>query len=97
MIVGVPRESYPGERRVALVPTVIPHLAKAGLEVVIEAGAGAGAGFFLSSDLADATNSSPKAAAAVHRRDAGARSLAIRILGVLFQIRLIQYPSPCRL
>jgi NAD(P) transhydrogenase subunit alpha len=45
MIVGVPRESYPGERRVALVPTVIPHLAKAGLEVVIEAGAGVGAGF----------------------------------------------------
>jgi NAD(P) transhydrogenase subunit alpha len=45
MIVGVPRESYPGERRVALVPTVIPHLAKAGLEVIIEAGAGVGAGF----------------------------------------------------
>src|SRR5882757_2731207 len=45
MIVGVPRESYPGERRVALVPTVLPHLAKAGLEVVIEAGAGVQAGF----------------------------------------------------
>src|ERR1700682_2532892 len=45
MIVGVPRESYPGERRVALAPTVIPHLAKAGLDVVIEAGAGVGAGF----------------------------------------------------
>ncbi len=45
MIVGVPRESYPGERRVALVPTVIPHLTKAGIEVVIEAGAGVEAGF----------------------------------------------------
>ena len=45
MIVGVPRESYPGERRVALVPVVIPNLAKAGLEVVVEAGAGVGAGF----------------------------------------------------
>jgi NAD(P) transhydrogenase subunit alpha len=45
MIVGVPRESYPGERRVALVPTVLPHLAKAGLEVAIEAGAGIQAGF----------------------------------------------------
>src|SRR5467141_267577 len=45
MIVGVVRESYPGERRVALVPTVISHLAKAGLEVVIEAGAGVQAGF----------------------------------------------------
>ncbi len=45
MIVGVPRESYPGERRVALVPTVIPHLTKAGIEVVVEAGAGVEAGF----------------------------------------------------
>ncbi len=45
MIVGVPRESFPGERRVALVPGVIPNLAKAGLEVVIEAGAGAEAGY----------------------------------------------------
>jgi NAD(P) transhydrogenase subunit alpha len=45
MIVGVPRESYPGERRVALVPIVIPLLAKAGVEVVVEAGAGVKAGF----------------------------------------------------
>jgi NAD(P) transhydrogenase subunit alpha len=45
MIVGVPRESFPGERRVALVPAVIPNLAKAGLQVVIEAGAGAAAGY----------------------------------------------------
>ncbi len=45
MIVGVPKEIYPGERRVALVPAVIPALAKAGLEVVIEAGAGAQAGY----------------------------------------------------
>jgi H+-translocating NAD(P) transhydrogenase subunit alpha len=45
MIVGVPRESYPGERRVSLVPLVIPQLAKAGVEVVIEAGAGVEAGF----------------------------------------------------
>jgi NAD(P) transhydrogenase subunit alpha len=45
MIVGVARESYPGERRVALVPSVIPSLTKAGLEVVVEAGAGVGAGY----------------------------------------------------
>jgi NAD(P) transhydrogenase subunit alpha len=45
MIVGVPREIYPGERRVALVPGVIATLAKAGLEVVIEAGAGVEAGY----------------------------------------------------
>jgi len=45
VIVGVPKESYPGERRVALVPVVIPNLIKAGLEVVVEAGAGEQAGY----------------------------------------------------
>ena len=45
MLVGVPREIFPGERRVALVPAVIPNLKKAGLEVVIEAGAGVEAGY----------------------------------------------------
>ena len=45
MIVGVPKESYPGERRVALVPAVTPNLAKAGLEVVVESGAGVEAGY----------------------------------------------------
>jgi len=45
MIVGVPREGYPGERRVALVPAVLPNLKKAGLEVLVEAGAGQAAGY----------------------------------------------------
>jgi NAD(P) transhydrogenase subunit alpha len=45
VIVGVPKESYPGERRVALVPVVVPILAKAGLEVVVESGAGLEAGY----------------------------------------------------
>src|ERR1700758_3577531 len=45
MIVGVPRETFPGERRVALVPAVIPTLAKAGLQVAVEAGAGFEAGY----------------------------------------------------
>jgi H+-translocating NAD(P) transhydrogenase subunit alpha len=45
MIVGVPRESYPGERRVALVPAVVPSLTKAGFEVVVQAGAGIEAGY----------------------------------------------------
>lgn len=45
MIVGVPRESFPGERRVALVPAVVPNLTKAGFEVLVEVGAGAGAGY----------------------------------------------------
>ena len=45
MIIGVPKEGYPGERRVALVPAAIPNLLKAGFEVVIEAGAGMEAGY----------------------------------------------------
>jgi NAD(P) transhydrogenase subunit alpha len=45
VIVGAVREGYPEERRVALVPAAIPQLAKAGLEVLIEAGAGAAAGY----------------------------------------------------
>jgi len=45
MIVGVPKEIYPGERRVALVPAVIPNLKKAGLEVHVEAGGGLQAGY----------------------------------------------------
>jgi NAD(P) transhydrogenase subunit alpha len=45
MIVGVPRESYPGERRVAMVPAAVPALTKVGLEVIVEAGAGTSAGY----------------------------------------------------
>jgi len=45
VIVGVPKESYPGERRVALVPVAVPGLIKAGLEVIVEAGAGEQAGY----------------------------------------------------
>ena len=45
MIVGVPKEIYPGERRVALVPTVVPNLVKAGFEVVVQTGAGLAAGY----------------------------------------------------
>jgi H+-translocating NAD(P) transhydrogenase subunit alpha len=45
MIVGVPKESFPGERRVALVPMVLPNLAKAGIEVIVEKGAGIEAGY----------------------------------------------------
>jgi proton-translocating NAD(P)+ transhydrogenase subunit alpha len=43
MNVSVPKETAPGERRVALVPEVVDRLVKGGVEVVVEAGAGAGA------------------------------------------------------
>ena len=45
MIVGVPKETYPGETRVALVPGVLKALAKAKVDVVIESGAGQAAGY----------------------------------------------------
>jgi proton-translocating NAD(P)+ transhydrogenase subunit alpha len=43
MRVSVPKETASGERRVALVPEVVERLSKAGVEVALEAGAGAGA------------------------------------------------------
>jgi NAD(P) transhydrogenase subunit alpha len=45
MNVGVPKETHPEERRVALTPGAVPALVKAGCEVVVEAGAGEAAGF----------------------------------------------------
>ncbi len=45
MKAGVLKETWPGETRVALVPGVVPALVKAGLEVVVEPGAGEAAGF----------------------------------------------------
>jgi len=43
MKIAVPKEIIPGERRVVLVPVCVARLVKAGLEVTVEAGAGAGA------------------------------------------------------
>ncbi|MBN2288505.1 MAG: Re/Si-specific NAD(P)(+) transhydrogenase subunit alpha [Candidatus Glassbacteria bacterium] len=45
MIVGVPRETYPGGCQVAVVPDAVPGLVKAGLEVLVEQGAGEAAGY----------------------------------------------------
>ena len=45
MKVAVVKESAPGERRVALVPETVPRLVQAGLEVLVETGAGDGAWF----------------------------------------------------
>ncbi len=42
--IGIPRETYPGERRVAMVPRAMDVLAKSGVEFVVEAGAGEAAG-----------------------------------------------------
>ena len=45
MKVAVLKETFPGERRVALIPANISQLAKAGCEVLLETQAGAAAGF----------------------------------------------------
>src|SRR5687767_7119639 len=45
MLIGVPREIAPGERRVALVPDVVQQMTRAGHQVVVERGAGRAAGF----------------------------------------------------
>ena len=45
MKVGVPRETWPGETRVSLIPSAVAPLKKAGLDVVVEQDAGTAAGF----------------------------------------------------
>ena len=45
MIIGVPSETYPSERRVALAPGAIPALVKKGLQVIVQSGAGLAAQF----------------------------------------------------
>jgi NAD(P) transhydrogenase subunit alpha len=43
--IGVPRETYPGERRVALIPRTCDTLVKAGASIIVEQSAGVEAGF----------------------------------------------------
>ena len=45
MKIAVPREVVPGERRVALTPDALAAVQRAGLEVLVESGAGGGAGY----------------------------------------------------
>jgi NAD(P) transhydrogenase subunit alpha len=45
MKIGVIKETYPGEQRVALVPAVLPSLIKGGMEVVVESKAGEPSGY----------------------------------------------------
>ena len=45
LTVGVPKETFPGERRVAIVPSSVPALRDKGVDVIVEEGAGAHAGF----------------------------------------------------
>ena len=40
LLIGVPREVFPGEKRVATVPEVVAKLVKLGFRVAVETGAG---------------------------------------------------------
>jgi len=44
MIAGIPKETFPGEQRVAIVPAQVQSLTKLGCEVLLEPGAGTAAG-----------------------------------------------------
>ena len=77
MIVGVPTETFPGERRVATIPAVVPALTKAGLDVLLEPGAGVSAGFL------DATYTDKGA------RVAGDRAQLFADADVILQVRAL--------
>jgi NAD(P) transhydrogenase subunit alpha len=38
-VIGVPTETYPGETRVAIIPSHVPLLTKIGMHVLVEPGA----------------------------------------------------------
>jgi H+-translocating NAD(P) transhydrogenase subunit alpha len=44
--IGIPKETYPGEKRVATAPEVVEKLIKLGFSVIVESGAGLGASFY---------------------------------------------------
>jgi NAD(P) transhydrogenase subunit alpha len=45
MKIGIIKETFPGERRVALTPNLLPTLTKLGQEILVQTGAGEAAGF----------------------------------------------------
>lgn len=78
MIVGVVKETFPGEARVALVPAGVQQLSRADLEVLVEPGAGTAAGYD------DAAYTEKGATLAADRADVWKRAdviLQVRSLG----------------
>jgi NAD(P) transhydrogenase subunit alpha len=78
MKAAILRETYPGERRVAIVPAVLPALAKIGWQAVVEPGAGAAAGFTDDDFRAKGAEIAADRAAAIGAADA---VLQVRSLG----------------
>jgi H+-translocating NAD(P) transhydrogenase subunit alpha len=73
MKVAAIKETFPGERRVALVPADVAKLVKSGLQVLIESGAGDSAGF------ADQAYQTKGAQIASSRADAASADLVIGV------------------
>ena len=69
MIAGVIAETLAGERRVALVPSVVPALAKIGVSVLVQQGAGAAAGFTDAAFAEKGAEIAPSAADVVAKAD----------------------------
>ncbi len=69
MIAGVITETLVGERRVALVPSVVPALAKIGVSVLVQQGAGAEAGFTDAAFAEKGAEIAPSAADVVAKAD----------------------------
>ena len=81
MTVGIPRERFPGERRVAIIPACVPTLVNAGLDVVVEADAGSAAGF---RDI----DYSDKGARVVHER-----AVVFSDADIVLQVRTVGAPD----
>jgi NAD(P) transhydrogenase subunit alpha len=45
LTIGIPRETFPDERRVAIIPDLAPSFTKLGFTVYLESGAGEPAGY----------------------------------------------------
>src|SRR6185436_3209595 len=68
-VIGVPRESFAGEKRVATVPEVVEKLIKLGFKVAVQSGAGDAANFSDDSYRAVGAEIAPDAAALWARSD----------------------------
>ena len=68
-LIGVPKEVFPGEKRVATVPEVVPKLAKLGFGVIVQAGAGEAASLADEAYAAAGAKVVPDAAAVWSRAD----------------------------
>ncbi len=62
MTIGIPKETYPGEKRVATVPEVVEKLIGLGFAVAVESGAGDGANFYDDAYAAAGAKIAPTAA-----------------------------------